>query len=260
MKERLREIYASQGIDVPERILEQGVAALEEGRFVYTPPKPGLQTRLAELYIDRAAWGKPVLLGLAALLVGTLAYVFLISGPARRAEAELPGRLESSYAVLEQQIEGQAAGERARALLAEGESALQRDDRDRAEDVLERMDRLREVVEREYELRIVARPGERSGVWRIPDANSSARNFYLIVEAVGPDGTVYEVPVVNEEDGKTYSVRSWGLRVEQAEFERVAADKQDDGIIQDNRVGSKARGFLEPEYSIPTTGGAITRW
>ncbi len=139
MKERLREIYASQGIDVPERILEQGVAALEEGRFVYTPPRRSLQTRLAELYIDRDVWGKPVLLVLGALLVGTLAYILLVSGPARRAQAELPGRLQSSYAILEQQIEGQAAGERARSLLAEGESALQRDDRERAEDVLVRM-------------------------------------------------------------------------------------------------------------------------
>ena len=38
--ERLRTIYHQQGIEVTDAILKQGVAALEESRFVYTPPKP----------------------------------------------------------------------------------------------------------------------------------------------------------------------------------------------------------------------------
>jgi len=40
--ERLKDIYAAQGIDVPERILKEGVKALEEKRFLYEPPKPSL--------------------------------------------------------------------------------------------------------------------------------------------------------------------------------------------------------------------------
>ena len=43
-------------------------------------------------------------------------------------------------------------------------------------------------------------------------------------------------------------------------FEQVAADKRDDGIIQNNRFGVKKRGYLTPEYLMPTTGAAITRW
>nr|WP_249787697.1 MULTISPECIES: DUF6384 family protein [unclassified Bradyrhizobium] len=35
---RLREIYLGQGIEVPDRILVEGVQALKEQRFVYTPP------------------------------------------------------------------------------------------------------------------------------------------------------------------------------------------------------------------------------
>lgn len=260
MKQRLREIYASQGIEVSEEIIEQGVAALEEGRFVYDPPPPGLNTRLAELYINRAAWGKPLLLGLGGLILASLAYVFLIVAPAERAEQALPGQLQSSYEMLESQARGALAQERASSLLAQGQSALQRDDRDEVELVLERMTDLHEELEREYDLRIVASPGERSGVWRIPDANEGARNFYLIVEAVGAYGATYDVPVVNEEDGKTYKVRRWGLRVDQELFEKVAADKADDGIIQNNRLGRKERGYLTPNYSVPTTGGAITSW
>ncbi|MEA1052791.1 DUF6384 family protein [Lamprobacter modestohalophilus] len=64
----------------------------------------------------------------------------------------------------------------------------------------------------------------------------------------------------NEETGKIERVERWGLRVDQQTFERVAADKQDDGIIQDDLLGSKAPGELEPDYRVPTSGAAITEW
>jgi hypothetical protein len=39
-----------------------------------------------------------------------------------------------------------------------------------------------------------------------------------------------------------------------AVFDAIRADKVDDGIIQNNRAGVKQRGYLEPEYAIPTSG------
>ena len=122
------------------------------------------------------------------------------------------------------------------------------------------MQALRADVEAAYEVRIVNRPGQRSGIWRVPGANPDARNYYIIVEAVDRYGAVLEVPVRNEEDGRIERVRQWGLRVDRALFEEVAADKRDDGIIQNNRFGEKQRGFLEPRYQLPTTGAAITSW
>ncbi len=260
MKQRLREIYASQGIDVPDQVLEQGVAALREGRFVYEPPAAGLQAWLARLYVSRVRWGKPVLLVTGFILAVWLAYATLIRGPAERAAAALPGQLQSQYETLAALAAGPLATERAQSLLAEGESALQREDEEGVEKTLQRMATLQQDIELAYDLRIAAHPGERSGVWRIPDANLDARNYYIIVEAVGQYGNLYEVPVVNEEDGKIYRVRKWGLRVDEDLFEQVAADKRDDGIIQNNRFGIKKRGYLTPEYLMPTTGAAITRW
>ena len=52
----------------------------------------------------------------------------------------------------------------------------------------------------------------------------------------------------------------WGLRVDEATYNKVAADKSDDGIIQQAVVGAKRRGELDPQYSVPATGDAITRW
>ena len=54
--DKLREIYRQQGIEVPDHILKEGVAALSQSRFAYTPPKPGLGTTLARLYVARRRW------------------------------------------------------------------------------------------------------------------------------------------------------------------------------------------------------------
>ena len=35
---RLRQIYRDQGIEVPDHVLADGVKALKDSRFVYTPP------------------------------------------------------------------------------------------------------------------------------------------------------------------------------------------------------------------------------
>lgn len=53
---RLGEIYAGQGIAVPEHVLREGVAALAEDRFAYTPPQRTFAVRLAHLYVTRAKW------------------------------------------------------------------------------------------------------------------------------------------------------------------------------------------------------------
>ena len=53
LKQRLRRIYAQQGLDVPDHVIEQGVAALREDRFTYKPVTGGLGRRLAMIYVRR---------------------------------------------------------------------------------------------------------------------------------------------------------------------------------------------------------------
>ncbi len=260
MLQRLREIYAAQGIEVPDHVLQQGVDALKEGRFVYQPPASSFQVWLARLYISRGRWGKPVLLVAGLVLLVWLAYSLLISGPAERARDALPGQIQAQYEELVEQAKGETAIERSESLLQEGKSALRRNETEEARQVLERMAVLQRDIELEYDIRISSHPGGRSGVWRIPDANTMARNYYIIVEAVSRYGNLETVPVLNEEDGKVYRVKEWGLRVDEALFDQVAEDKTDDGIIQNNRFGVKERGYLTPQYLMPTTGAAITRW
>jgi hypothetical protein len=258
--ERLREIYAAQGIEVPDAVLQEGVAALKENRFAYSAPPPSLQTRLATLYVRRDRWGRPLLLALAVLVVALLAYQLLLRGPAQREAAALPRDLTEAHAALVESARGEAARARGDALLQQARSALEQGDRDQARTLLEELRALREEVAAEYSVRVVSRPGERSGVWRVPEVNPDARNYYLIVEAIDPRGQVVTRSIRNEEDGKLYQVKKWGLRVDAEVFNRFLRDKQDDGIIQQAVVGAKRAGYLQPDYSVPTSGATITSW
>jgi len=257
---RLREIYTSQGIVVTDEILAQGVKALHEERFVYRPPPATFGRSLAVAYVTRGRWGKWVG-GVAAIAaVAVLSLQLFVWGPEQRALTDLPADLQGAYQGVVISTQNAEVLADARAMMAGGEAAVAQRDFDSARTAVTDLRTLADRLQATYEVRIVSRPGEQSGVWRVPDDNPNARNFYLIVEAVTPNGRTLRVPITNEEDGRTRAVNAWGLRVDEATFERVAADKRDDGIIQAGVVGTKPRGELTPQYTVPATGAAITEW
>ncbi|MBT8429012.1 MAG: hypothetical protein KJN79_03780 [Gammaproteobacteria bacterium] len=256
LKQRLRAIYSQQGIEVPDHVLDQGVAALKEDRFTYKPRQAGVARRLALIYVGRGRWSKWLGGGLAAAVLAAAANYFMVIAPDRALPEELARRHAEVVAV----AASDHARETAQKIHDAGTAALRSDDSEAAKAALGRLEQLRNSLEREYTIRIVNRPGERSGVWRVPDVNQSAKNFYVIVEAVGADGERLEVTVQNEETGTSERVDVWGLRVDEATFDAIGRDKQDDGIIENDRFGYKRRGHLQPEYEMPSSGGAITRW
>ena len=256
LKERLHRIYAAQGIEVPDSVIEQGVAALKEDRFTYQSPPDSFAIKLARIYVNRGVWGTWLggIVGVGAL-AGAL-YYFAVLAP----NAALPDRLEEVYVEAVTLAKSDQARETLERSFSAGRAALRGDDKAAVREAIRQIEEARDILEQEYRLRIVNRPDERTGVWRIPDINTGARNFYLLVEAVDPAGRVLTVPIENEETRKTERVKRWGLRVDERTFKAVAADKQDDGIIERDRFGEKARGELVPRYEMKTTGGAITRW
>jgi Family of unknown function (DUF6384) len=265
---RLRRIYSDQGIEVSDSTIEEGVKALKESRFVYKPPRPGLRVALARLWVARGKIAA-VLAGLiGAAGLGLTGYYFLVERPAalevERVQIELtqslPKALDAAYAGILAEAKTPAARPKADQLLADGKGALAREDAAGAKAALGGLQQLTANLQKAYQLMMVARQGESTGVFRIPDRNTEARNYYLIVEAIASDGKPLALPITSEEDGSTKTVTKWGLRVDQKKYNSVAADKADDGIIQNRKVGEKLRGALDVDYSIPTSGAAITQW
>jgi hypothetical protein len=436
---RVQAIYRSQGIDVDEAVIHEGVRALRENRFVYTPPERSLQVRLAEVYVERGKWsrraavvlvvllalwatyavpahyhhrglvdgfarqtagliataearartadelladwerahgehdsvavarlladaaaaiargqerietvrqqltpppdaeaypaartvwderlagydttldGATADLGAARSLLGTVARLGSLQARAdiamqRLAGLELSAREQALVDALQRDVRaaidggndtaGQLALEQldlrigeilasrqqqadtraafaslataldgvdveadARAELAQlrtaTEQAIAAGDWQRAGQQVAKLRTLVEQLDQAYELRIVSRPNDRSGVWRYEGNDRSRRNHYIVVEAIGPDGRALALPVTSEEDQTTRTVRRFAIRVPESVYERVKADKQDNGLIDDVVFGSKRRGAREPQYRFPVAGGRITEW
>lgn len=266
---RLREIYAAQGIEVTDEVLLQGVRALEEQRFHYRPPAPSLSTRLAKIYVSRDRWWKPLAGGLTALIAGVFAYQFGVVQPAKanamrveRAITEsLPQQLTEAHDEVIAVSQSETANQLAATYLVDGQTALQDRNVSQTETAISNLNQLKADLLISYDVRVVYGPGEsRSGIFRIPDDAPTARNYYLIVEAVDPAGRLVEVEIESEEDRKTERVSRWAQRVSESAFNSVASDKQDDQIIQNAVIGRKPVGTLSPTYSVATPGGAILEW
>lgn len=378
--ERLRKIYADQGLEVSNEVIAEGVKAMREERFAYRPPPGGLKTTLARLYVNRGRWAKRAMGLLIAVAAVWAGYRYLYVMPAERGRSRLAQELKDQVSGQQERIVtlkeriGAATGELEQAVqsvptlglpsgrrlsdaarqslasaarqleaaeklgpvagidpntleanasklqqrLAERKGNIDRAQTDlesaqaaigsirslgtefndldalraeslkaaREKGVAEKIDALyndalaavrsgdietaktarqalqytRDMLQQEYTLQIVSRPGMPSGVWRYPVDSNTARNYYLIVEAVSPSGQRLKLPITSEEDGRVRVAREWGLRVEPQFFEQVRQDKEQDGIVNRKIVGSKKRGYLTPEYTVATTGGTITGW
>lgn len=128
--------------------------------------------------------------------------------------------------------------------------------------------RLRELgarLEEQYVVRVVSRPGEDTGVERRNAGRTSG--LYLIVEAVGTDGRKLSRLVRDGEDGAQRSVTRWGEQVPEAVWNRIAADKQADGVVDEAEFARKERGRHDETMVMKDGAGAplrrgrqITRW
>ncbi|WP_425645306.1 DUF6384 family protein [Agrobacterium leguminum] len=267
LKERLRRLYESQGLAVSDRILDEGIKALKESRFTYEPTRPGFSRSLAGLWVRRGSYGKAfAVLALVAVLWGGWSVWQDIrteqASKAARIELTetLPNRIAAAAKAAEVEAKTPDARERLAELQTDAVNALERSDAGAARAAAASLERLRTQLVQTFEIRIVSRAGEQSGVYRIPDVNTGARNYYLIVEAVTPEGQRLSMPIANEENGKSETVSRWGVRVPERTYEAVRRDKSDDGILQNVVLATKPRGALVPVYSMAVSGGMITQW
>jgi hypothetical protein len=266
--DKLRELYHQQGIEVSDAILKEGVAALGESRFAYTPPAPGLGVTLARMYVARKRWLPATFALFLMLLIGLGGY-FLVWAPYRAAQQEqirielaekLPAEMDALYQTIFEETKVTQAADNAAEIRDRGKRAAGEGNRPAAEQAIADLTGIRDTLRQEYQLRVVSRDGVKSGFWTFPEINTDATNYYVVVEAIDAHGSALSLPILNEEDNKVETVNIWGIRVPESVYRAVEADKRDDGIIQRNVAGLKQFGFLEPDYLIQVLGGAGTRW
>jgi len=266
--DKLRDIYHQQGIEVSDEVLKAGVKALDESRFVYEPPRPGFATMLARFYVSRRKWG-PAAVAIALMLGIGLGGYFLAWRPFQEARIEaarvelaeaLPNQMDALYQTIYEETKVQQAVGEADELIARGKRDATAGNRAGAEKAISGLTALRDKLRQEYTVKIVNRPGQKTGFWTFPEINTAATNYYLVVEAIDPSGKVLTLPITNEENGQTENVSIWGVRVPEQTYRAVEADKRDDGIVQRSTMGLKEYGFLDVDWVMPVLGGAVTRW
>jgi len=260
---RLRKIYADQGLEVSDEVIADGVKAMREDRFTYQPPPRSFQTMLARLYIHRGRWFKRIAILVLILIGAWTAYRYTVVMPAERAQKELAEAIKAIdvlHAEALKAVREPGAKEKIEAIYNDARTAVQGGNAEKINNARQALQAVHDLLNQAYTIQVVSRPGTSSGVWRYPVNSSTARNYYLIVEAISPSGERLSLPITSEEDGSVRTVSAWGLRVDEQVFERVKQDKMDDGIVNNKVVGEKQRGYLTPTYTVATTGAAITEW
>jgi hypothetical protein len=124
---------------------------------------------------------------------------------------------------------------------------------------------LMQRLDEEYVVTIVSRQGEQSGIDRYQDGKLSG--YYVIVEAIAPNGSRLSQRIKNAETGSTDAVTKWGELVPEAVWSRIVADKKADGVIDDAEFARKVRGSYAESTTILDGSGKplrrgrqITRW
>ena len=157
------------------------------------------------------------------------------------------------HAAVQTEAVEELARERAAVLRRSADAQLAARDVDGLEETARSYRQLLGQVGSEYEIVIVG------GVWRFHTELDGVRNYYLMVQAIAADGSKVPVVIRNEENGNTTEVTEWAERVPKEVYDRVGADKQDNGIIDDDDFGFKRRGFVTAERNYENLG-QITEW
>ncbi len=121
----------------------------------------------------------------------------------------------------------------------------------------------------QYEVTILSSPGETSGRERIwtDEHGSRTSGYFVIVTARDDEGREVPVTVHDRETDTTTTVTRWGEQVPEGVFDRLLADKQADGVLDEREFAVKRRGTRELEIVLKgedgqpiQRGGQITSW
>ena len=82
--EKLKKIYADQGLEVSDQVIADGVKAMREERFAYQPPSGGVNFALARLYVNRGRWAKLAMWLLVVAVAVWAGYRYLYAVPAEK--------------------------------------------------------------------------------------------------------------------------------------------------------------------------------
>ena len=164
-------------------------------------------------------------------------------------------RIEELQAEFQTQLKSSSDLEVASELIAESKKTVRSGVPSEIEVAMRHLELFRNFAEKSLELRVT------SGVERTAN-DSGGKSWFLIVEGHDAMKVPVPVPIVNSETGEKGIVTQHGLRVTQATFEKIKADKKEDGHIDDSLIGYKPKWTLTFTYNSGVVNplNTITEW
>ena len=270
LRERLLEAARVSGDRVSDAEVDAAIERYYASLHAFEPAESGLARTLAHLYVRR---GRIAAITGGVLVWGGLVWWLFLSGIGpfskagreRRALNAAIETVEREHAELTALALDPALDSRFDADLVQARELLKARDVEELERIAESFEDMGEELRREYRLVVVSEPNEYSVVVR--DFDDELSGHYLIVDAVGPDGKPVRMPIRSAEKDRTRVVSRWGEWVPEAVYQRIAADKRADGIVDERLVAEKVRGQLDVEVRMTGADGApielrrqITEW
>lgn len=265
IRDRLLESAKVTGDEVTSAEVDAAIEIYFRDQFIYRDPPWGLNRLLAQLYV----WRVKSVVGLVATGAAGIAIWLAFFNPSmpwsstyRAAQTQRAVEHEART-VLDQLniLKKDEAGSRAVDEITNEFHAIETTGNLPAiRDCQSRMAALLAKLREQYEIRIIN--GSTSLISRRWEKGGGAMAYYAIVEARTNGGKVLTRSVLNSETGQTSSVATWAVQIPKEVFDRLAADKKSDGILNETLFAEKLRGALNEHIVLPGASalGTITTW
>ncbi len=247
LRERLLEAARVSGERVSEAEVDAAVARYYATLHEFDPPGRGFQRALAHLYVRRNLVA--ALAGGAVLWCAAIWWLFLASSGPFSSAGRIQRTLDKSYApiakawsqlpalAIEPEVDREIEELWARANQLRDSKQV-----DSLAALAKDFEQLDKQLRAAYQVFVVSEPGQRSGVIKEENEYGQISGHYLIVEALDADGRPVRLGVRDSEESRIQFVSRWGELVDQAVYERIAADKRADGIVDERLFAEKVRG------------------
>ncbi|MFO0951155.1 MAG: DUF6384 family protein [Isosphaeraceae bacterium] len=171
--------------------------------------------------------------------------------------AKLKAEAEKSAANAKAIARDPSVGPEVDRLAAEAATYAKERDVKRLNGVVDGLTRMESRLDEEYTVSILAAPGGRSAFTRLMPAKDGKRvsEYYVIVQAKRPDGSLVGRRVHNSENGKDRDVTTWAERVPEGVYRRLEHDKKADGILNETTFAVKLRGLTSEQVVMPAEDG-----
>ena len=268
LRERLLQTTKVTGEQLTPAEIDMAIEQYYDNLHTFEEPPWSFSRVLAHLYVRRAT--------LLKWLLATVAVIGLVAAWMTGKAALERQRAENLWGASDQHAQAIVAmagdpqlATSLQAKVSQAAKARDRHDFGQLETIEAELAKLQALYEADYQVEILNEQGAKSATERKFTDEHGVRTsgFYVIVQARNKDGSVRKMAIRNRETDKMEQVTRWGEQIPESVFNRLAADKRADGVLDEKLFSIKRQGLTDETMVLPGDDGQpiqrrgqITSW